>query len=70
MHDLYVVGIPTFVVLIGILLNQHGFERQDARMDKIESRLDKMQSDLTARIDRIQSDLSQFYRALVSMRAN
>ncbi len=70
MHDLYVVGIPTFVVLIGILLNQHGFERQDARMDKIESRLDKMQSDLTARIDCIQSDLSQFYRALVSMRAN
>ena len=40
------IGIPVLVILFGILLNQRG-------LDKVESRLDRMQP-----------DLSQFYQIL------
>jgi hypothetical protein len=46
MHDALTVGIPVFVILFGILLNQRG-------LDKLETRLDRMQA-----------DLSMFYRTL------
>ena len=39
MHDTLTVGIPVFVILFGILLNQRG-------LDKLEARLDRMQADL------------------------
>ena len=79
MHDALTVGIPVFVILFGILLNQRGLDklearidgringlegRLDGRMNGLEGRLDRMQSDLTARLDRMQSDLSMFYRIL------
>jgi hypothetical protein len=50
MHDAPTVGIPVFVILFGILLNQRG-------LDKLETRLD-------GRLDRMQADLSKFYRIL------
>jgi hypothetical protein len=40
MHDVLTVGIPVFVILFGILLNQRG-------LDKLEARLDRMQADLS-----------------------
>jgi hypothetical protein len=40
MHDALTVGIPVFVILLGILLNQRG-------LDKLEARLDRMQADLS-----------------------
>jgi hypothetical protein len=40
MHDALTVGIPVFVILFGILLNQRG-------LDKLEARLDRMQADLS-----------------------
>ncbi|HEX4651681.1 MAG TPA: hypothetical protein VH250_09290 [Granulicella sp.] len=75
MHDALTVGIPVFVILLGILLNQRGLDRLEARLDGringlegrmngFESRLDRMQSDITARLDRMQADLSMFYRTL------
>jgi hypothetical protein len=75
MHDALTVGIPVFVILLGILLNQRGLDRLEARLDGringlegrmngFESRLDRMQSDITARLDRMQADLSMFYRIL------
>jgi hypothetical protein len=47
------MGLPSFMVLIGILLNQRSFDMLNARMDRIESRL-----------DRIEADLREFYRTL------
>ena len=46
MHDAFTIGIPVLVIMFGILLNQRG-------IDRLESRLDRMQA-----------DLSQFYRDL------
>jgi hypothetical protein len=40
MHDALTIGIPVFVILFGILLNQRG-------LDKLEARLDRMQADLS-----------------------
>jgi hypothetical protein len=75
MHDALTVGIPVFVILLGILLNQRGLDRLEARLDGringlegrmngFEGRLDRMQSELSARLDRMQADLSMFYRIL------
>ena len=55
MHDTITIGVPVLAILLGILLNQRG-------LDKLEGRLDRMQTELTGRIDRIQADLAQFYR--------
>jgi len=53
----FAMGLPSFMVLIGILLNQLSMDRLEkslnARMDRIESRL-----------DRIEADLREFYRTL------
>ncbi len=46
MHDVIVVGLPLFAILAGIFFN-------NARFDRIEGRL-----------DRVQADLSQFYQTL------
>lgn len=52
-HFYFAMGLPTFMVLVGILLNQRSFDLVNARMDRIESRL-----------DRIETDLREFYRTL------
>jgi DNA anti-recombination protein RmuC len=61
-HDALTVGIPVLVILLGILLNQRGLDkleaRLDGRMNVFEGSLDHVQSDLTGRQDRIQSDLT------------
>ena len=68
MHDALTIGIPVLVILFGILLNQRGLDKLEARLDGringLEGRLDRMQSDITARLDRMQADLSMFYRTL------
>ena len=75
MHDVLTIGIPVLVILLGILFNQRGLDRLEARINGLEgrldgringleSRLDRMQSDITARLDRMQADLSMFYRIL------
>jgi hypothetical protein len=57
MHDALTIGIPVFVILFGILLNQRG-------RDKLEARLDGRINSLAGRLDRMQADLSMFYRIL------
>ncbi|HEX4651680.1 MAG TPA: hypothetical protein VH250_09285 [Granulicella sp.] len=57
MHDALTIGIPVFVILFGILFNQRG-------LDKLEARIDGRMSGLESRLDRMQSDLSMFYRTL------
>jgi hypothetical protein len=57
MHDALTVGIPVFVILLGILLNQRG-------LDMLEARLDGSINGLEGGLDRMQADLSMFYRIL------
>ena len=53
MHDTITVGIPVMAILFGILFNQRGLDRLEGRFDRLEKR-----------IDVIQSDLSRFYQIL------
>jgi len=68
MHDAITIGVPVFVILFGILLNQRAVDklesRMDARFNSVDSRIDRMKTEIDGRLDRIQSDLSQFYRDL------
>jgi len=61
MHDGLTIGIPVLVILFGILFNQRGLDkleaRLDGRMNGLDGRMDRMQSDLVGRIDRVHSDL-------------
>lgn len=57
MHDALTVGIPLLAILGGIFFN-------NSRFDKLDARVDRVQSDLSARLDRMQADLSQFYMIL------
>jgi hypothetical protein len=68
MHDAFTIGVPVLAIFLGILLNQRGVDKLENRMEKmnsdLSSRIDKSNSDLTGRIDRIQADLSRFYQIL------
>ena len=57
MHDTLTIGIPVFVILFGILLNQRA-------VDKLEARMDARFNGVDGRLDRMQADLAQFYRIL------
>ncbi len=57
MHDTITVGIPVLAILFGILFNQRG-------LDKLESRVDSRFDRLEKRMDTMQSDLSRFYQIL------
>jgi hypothetical protein len=56
----FAMGLPTFMVLIGILLNQRSFDLLNARIGVLEVRMDRIE----ARLDRIEADLREFYRTL------
>jgi hypothetical protein len=47
MHDSITVGIPVAAILFGILFNQRGLDRLEARFDRLEKRMDTMQADLS-----------------------
>jgi porphobilinogen deaminase len=61
MNEALAVGIPTFVVLLGILWNHT--EIRDLRGD-VNSRLDRIERNVNSRLDRIEADLRQFYHEL------
>ena len=56
-HDIAAISIPSFLVLVGILLNQRGHDKLDARMTQLENKLE-------AKIEVLQRDLREFYRLL------
>lgn len=68
MHDVIIVGIPLLAILAGIFFNNSNSNsntvRIEARIDKLEGRVDRSESSLSARLDRMQADLSQFYMIL------
>ena len=47
MHDTITVGIPVLAILFGILFNQRGLDRLGARFDRLEKRMETMQSDFS-----------------------
>jgi hypothetical protein len=61
MHDALTIGIPVFVILLGILLNQRGLDKLEARLDGringLIARLDRMQAELSVRLHRMQADI-------------
>jgi hypothetical protein len=64
MHDALTIGIPVFVILFGILFNQRGLDKLEARIDGRINGLEGRFNGLEARLDRMQADLSMFYRIL------
>jgi hypothetical protein len=71
MHDTITVGVPVLVILLGILLNQRGWERLDLRIDKLEGKMESRFVHMEGRIlileegiDRVYAGLAQFYRIL------
>jgi len=64
MHDALTIGIPVFVILFGILFNQRGLDKLEARIDGRINGLEGWFNGIEARLDRMQADLSMFYRIL------
>jgi uncharacterized protein YktB (UPF0637 family) len=68
MSEVYGFAAVIVTVFVGMLFNNNRFSSLESRMDKMNSdltgRMDRMGSDLNARLDRQQSDLSQFYQTL------
>jgi len=62
MHDVIVVGLPLLAILAGIFFNNSRFDRLETRVDRVQSdltaRIEIVQSGLTVRIERVQSDLT------------
>ncbi len=69
MHDALTIGIPVLVILFGILFNQRGLDKLEARldgrmngfegrMDRLGERIDRVHAELTIRLDRMQSDIN------------
>jgi hypothetical protein len=62
MHDVIVVGLPVLAILAGIFFNNSRFDRLETRVDRVQSELnakiEMVQSSLTTRIEKVQSDLT------------
>jgi len=57
MHDTITIGIPVLTILFAMLANQRGLEKLEERMDGRFNRLE-------SRMDTMQADLSRFYQVL------
>jgi hypothetical protein len=75
MTEIYGFAAVIVTIFVGMLFNNHQFGSIETRLNGIDLRIDKMNSDLTGRIDRMESDLngrldrqqadlSQFYETL------
>ena len=60
MHDTLTIGIPVFVILFGILLNQRAVDKLEARMDARFNAVDGRFEGVNARLDHMQSNLAHF----------
>lgn len=55
MHDAFTVGVPTFVILIGILFNR-------TEMRDLRAEMNRRFDEVTKRLDRVDGDLKVFDR--------
>ena len=47
MHDTITVGLPILAILFGILFNQCGLDRLEGQLNRLESKVDRIQGDLS-----------------------
>ncbi len=59
MHDAFTIGIPTFVVLLGILLSERRSTELAKRIDGVEAKIDGVEARLDQRIDSLEAKLDQ-----------
>jgi hypothetical protein len=79
MQTALTIGIPTLVILMGILLNRQDYARLDAKIDRLDlkldgktdalrgdltSKIDALRGDLTGQINGLRDDIKEFYRTL------
>ena len=57
MHDLVIVGVPLLAIIAGAFFNNQGLAR-------LEGRIDKLQSEITAMRGEFHREFEQFYRTL------
>jgi uncharacterized membrane protein len=57
MQTALTIGIPTIVILMGILLN-----RQDSA--RLDAKIDALRLDLSGQINELRNDIKEFYRTL------
>ncbi len=67
-HGIAAISIPSFLVLVGILLNQSGLKslKEDTRRElgRMGDDMNRELAKVHARLDSIQADLSTFHRSL------
>jgi len=56
MTEIYGFAAVIVTIFVGMLFNNHQFGSIETRLNGIDLRIDKMNSDLTGRIDRMESD--------------
>jgi hypothetical protein len=68
MQTALTIGIPTLVILMGILLNRQDYARLDAKIDrldlKLDGKMDALRGDLSGQINGLRDDIKEFYRTL------
>ena len=57
-------GLPSLLVLVSMWRADNRMDLMDARMDRLETRLDWQNALTNSRIDRIADDLTRFYEIL------
>jgi hypothetical protein len=59
-----VLAVPTFAVLLGILLNQKSIDRLEGRMDKLSDRMESLSDRLDRRMERIEEEQRSFRKQM------
>ena len=62
MHDTLTIGVPTFVIVPGILFNRTAMRDLRAEMNRRFDEVHKRFDDVTKRLDRVDGDLKVFDR--------
>lgn len=61
---LLAISLPTFVAVLGLLFNNNGINRLDARIDRLDARIDR----LDARVDKLAEEMMALRREMTEMR--
>jgi hypothetical protein len=64
MHDIWGFAAILVTILAGMYFNNRGLDKLETRVDKLDDRMIKGFDKIESRLDRMQADLSQFYRDL------
>jgi len=78
MMNVLAIGLPSLMVLVGILLNQNGLSRLESRMGGLEGRLDaritalevSLRSEMAALGSSLRGEIATLRAEMVSLRAS